>query len=395
MKHHRHHITRKRTRGSNKAKLIAAFFFFVAVCYKLTSLNSHLPGIDEYLASTGISKESSNKATTSTATSSIQTTHDDDDNDDVTDIGDLFPIGGTTSMHDFLPKLMSKFTQDKPGRLIDFGAGVRDDDPMFPFMDAGWEGLLVDGDPEQREKMHKRFPTDTHRAHIDISYILADTMPDLLKRHGFDKNVDMLKIDIDSFDCYVMHTVLKIIQPKVITMEVNVKFPPHMRMAMFPGYEKLNGEQQLTQIPFDSEQRKHVYGCSLGYQVQDLMQPNGYDLIHMDWNNAIYVHTNSVKGLDYTSKEMSWPNKFDTGYWKRSDRDKVFGFNKEVVPWNDYTVEKVFETLQSFYISDSSHKNQHLYFANTGEEALTHACFDDKGLLEKEGKSKGCTTEKK
>ena len=29
---------------------------------------------------------------------------------------------------------------------IDLGAGVRDDDPMFALYDAGWGGIMVDGE---------------------------------------------------------------------------------------------------------------------------------------------------------------------------------------------------------------------------------------------------------
>ena len=340
-------------------------------------------------------------------------------------------MDGLTSIHEFLPQLMSQLTStttssssssSPPGRLIDFGAGVRDDDPMFPFVDAKWEALLVDGDPDQRLKMEKRFPYDT--AHVDISYILADTMTDLLHRHdGFDSLVDMLKIDIDSFDCYVMHKILQVIRPKVVIMEVNVKYPPHMRMALFPGYEyhyetssadagetknDNKNKTALTQIPFNSEQRGHVYGCSLAYQVQDLMKPNGYELIHMDWNNAIYIDTMSVVinngGLnnDATTtkttntrgkKSSSWQDMYNNGYWNRKDRDTEFGFNREIIPWNTKTVDQVYEALQELFQSgdDSSHANHHLYFADVEEEDLVHACFDSKGVLEHASKSKGCT----
>lgn len=307
------------------------------------------------------------------------------------DINDLIPIDKPMSIHEFLPKIMEKVTNKKQGRLIDFGAGVRDDDPMFPFMDAGWEGLLVDGDPNQKENLQKRFPTD--KAHIDISYILADTIPTLLEKHDFANDVDMLKIDIDSFDCYVMHVVLEHIQPKVIIMEVNVKLPPHVRMAMFPGYERSHNEDVLTQISFDSEQRQHIYGCSLAYQVEDLMKPNGYDLVLLDWNNAIYINSNMFTGInesDDAGKEM-----YNMGYWSRNERDRIFSFNKETIPWRNYTIEQIFEELQALFVSKSSHRNHHLYYqAVGGGSTFEHACFHSiTGILEKKEKSTNCSLE--
>lgn len=328
------------------------------------------------------------------ATSSPSRNKDIDISDtyELYDIHDLIPMDKPMSIHEFLPKIMDKVTNKKTGRLIDFGAGVRDDDPMFPFMDTGWEGLLVDGDPNQKEKLQKRFPTD--KAHIDISYILADTIPDLLKKHDFANNVDMLKIDIDSFDCYVMHVVLEYIQPKVIIMEVNVKFPPHIRMAMFPGYERKDDENALTQIPFDSEQRKHVYGCSLAYQVEDLMKPNGYELVLLDWNNAIYVKSNMFTGIN---DEMgnAWKEMYNKGYWNRNERDRLFSFNKETIPWRNYTVEQIFEALKALFESRSSHRNHHLYYQSVGGgSTFEHACFHSiTGVLEKKEKNKSCSVE--
>lgn len=307
------------------------------------------------------------------------------------DIHDLIPKDEPMSMHEFLPKIMDKVTNKKPGRLIDFGAGVRDDDPMFPFMDAGWEGLLVDGDPNQKENLQKRFPTD--KAKIDISYIFADTIPTLLEKHDFANDVDMLKIDIDSFDCYVMHVVLEQIQPKVIIMEVNVKLPPHFRMAMFPGYERSYSEDALTQIFFDSEQRRHIYGCSLAYQVEDLMKPNGYELVLLDWNNAIYIKSSMFTGMNKSGD--AWKEMYNKGYWSRKERDRLFSFNKDTIPWRNYTVEQIFEELKTLFVFKSSHRNHHLYYqAVGGGSTFEHACFHSiTGVLEKKEKSKNCSVE--
>mmetsp|Transcript_16472 Transcript_16472/g.40234 ORF Transcript_16472/g.40234 Transcript_16472/m.40234 type:complete len:118 (+) Transcript_16472:337-690(+) len=88
-------------------------------------------------------------------------------------------------------------------RLVNLGAGVRDDDPTFPLLDdsnARWEALLVDGDPKQETAMAERFP-NSERIRTLLAYITADSIPGLLSTHGFDQNVDLLKIDIDSFDC--------------------------------------------------------------------------------------------------------------------------------------------------------------------------------------------------
>jgi hypothetical protein len=299
----------------------------------------------------------------------------------------FLPFPAQTSIHKLLPNLMAVIALAKKkekGRLIDFGAGVRDDDPMFPFVDQGWEALLVDGDPNQKELMAKRFPSESSQT--VISYITADTVPNLLADYGFDHDVDLLKIDIDSFDCFVIKTVLTVTRPSIIVMEVNVKFPSHVRFAMVPGFDS---KQQ--QFDFDSEQRGHVYGCSLAYQVHDLMRPNGYEILHLDTNNAIYFDQQRTTILEL--KEFQPPSLeelYNIGYWNHPERRSTFSFNNEIAHWNKSFSKQLFRTLQRLFLTKTSHKHHHVYIGdaqkishNNGDK-LWHGCFDERGKLEYE-----------
>jgi hypothetical protein len=297
----------------------------------------------------------------------------------------FLPIPTHTSIHKLLPNLMAVIAKDKEkGRLVDFGAGVRDDDPMFPFVDQGWEALLVDGDPNQEELMAKRFPSENSKT--VISYITADTVPKLLSDYGFDKDVDLLKIDIDSFDCFVMKTVLTVTRPSVIVMEVNVKFPSHVRFAMVPGFDS-----KQHQFDFDSEQRGHVYGCSLAYQVYDLMRPNGYEILHLDTNNAIYFDQQRTTILEL--KEFQPPSLeelYETGYWDHPERGSTFSFNNQIAHWNEYFSKQLFRELQRLFLTKTSHKHHHVYIGDAqkiihnNDDKLWHGCFDEIGKLEYE-----------
>lgn len=300
----------------------------------------------------------------------------------------VFPISAarTTSIHKLLPKLMKAVTSEDTknrSRLVDFGAGVRDDDPMFPFIDTGlWDALLVDGDPQQEGPMAKRFP---HSKTV-ISYITAQTVPRLLADYGFGKNLDLLKIDIDSFDCFVMNKVLTVTRPSVIVMEVNVKFPPHIRFAMMPGFENNSNKQ----YDFDSEQRGHVYGCSLAYQVHDLMRPNGYEILHLDTNNAIYFdkrHATSSELKQFQPPPLE--DIYNTGYWDHPERGTTFAFNNEIGFWQQYFSKQLFRELQGLFLTKTaaSHKYHHVYMGDVNSptsSALLHGCFDEVGKLEYE-----------
>ena len=84
------------------------------------------------------------------------------------------------------------------GFVVDLGAGVRDSDPCFPLFDAGYAGLMVDGDPAQRPKMRQRIPSS--RVAQEIALLSPANVAGMLRAAGAPAVPDLVKIDIDSFD---------------------------------------------------------------------------------------------------------------------------------------------------------------------------------------------------
>ena len=165
------------------------------------------------------------------------------------------------------------------GFVVDLGAGVRDSDPCFPLFDAGYAGLMVDGDPAQRPKMRQRIPSS--RVAQEIALLSPANVAGMLRAAGAPSVPDLVKIDIDSFDCAVIAALLDAYKPKAIVMEANIHFPPPMRFAL------------LRADRYDSERRGCAYGCSLAYQAA-LLKSYGYTLLQLEWNNAIYVRADAA-----------------------------------------------------------------------------------------------------
>jgi len=258
------------------------------------------------------------------------------------------------------------------------GATVKDNDPCFSLIYQGWSGLFIGGDDRLHEKLNARFPNN-HKVKGVVSYIRADKIIGLLKRFEFHEDVDLLKIDIDSFDCHVIKSILEAgIRPRVIVMKTNEKFPPHVRFAMTPGYEEANdGSGSRAQIPFDTEKRGHIYGCSLGYQVHDTMHPAGYEIHYLDWNNVMYVDTLGMSPKKKALEDMytdvnDW---YTYGYWNRSDRNESFSSNIKIKHWNSMETDALMEELQRKIMPLPSHANHHISW--NGD----HYCFDSKGNL--------------
>ena len=202
------------------------------------------------------------------------------------DLFKKYPIDDASflTVSDVLTKLGP--TTASAGYIVDFGAGVRDSDPCFPLFDAGYRGLMVDGEPTQEAKMRHRFrknPTVQQR----IALLSATNVAKILRAANAPRQPELLKMDIDGFDCNIMDAVLAAgFRPKVVVMEVNVGWPPPVRFSLSAAAN------------YDSEKRGFMYGCSLSYQA-DLMAGYGYTLLQLDWNNALYVQRELSHHFDH------------------------------------------------------------------------------------------------
>ena len=118
--------------------------------------------------------------------------------------------------------------------------------------------------------MRARFP----RAVVDNGYVLAGTLSGLLGRHGFDgRPLDLLKIDIDSFDCHVVAAALRAARPAIVVMEVNVKYDrirpvPQTKRTLIQILRRIRsqGKHWLTAYA-DDQCQTHVSGNQLAVSV--------------------------------------------------------------------------------------------------------------------------------
>jgi hypothetical protein len=95
-------------------------------------------------------------------------------------------------------------------------------------------------------------------------------------------------------------------------VEYNAKFPP-------PLLVKLNYDDK-----FSTEQRGHVYQCSLSWLTHMIMRPKGYSLAQVDWQTAIYVDMSLTPALGLPKTGVSDKVAYDQGYALREGRAKHF-----------------------------------------------------------------------
>lgn len=171
----------------------------------------------------------------------------------------------------------------------------------------GWSGLLFDGDEELVERGRKFFAshqsTWLHPPVFKAAWITRENIDQLIIENGFNGGVDLLSLDIDGNDYYIMEAIT-CIKPRVIICETQNVIP--VNLALTIPYEP----------DFDRLKNLHpdFTGASLLAMVR-LLKKRGYRLVgsHRFGFNAIFV-LDGV-GADYF-KEVSVESVHDNAYTK-------------------------------------------------------------------------------
>jgi hypothetical protein len=120
----------------------------------------------------------------------------------------------------------------KDGFFVDLGAndGKYLSNTRY-FKEHGWSGILIDG--QEFKGVHRH-------------YITAENINELLKRYGVQNEFDLLSIDIDGNDYWVLRKILSCFRPRLIISEYNSEFTDartieydptfHFRATDYYGY---------------------------------------------------------------------------------------------------------------------------------------------------------------
>jgi len=143
------------------------------------------------------------------------------------------------------------------GYYVDIGASDGwSSSSTFSFAKSkNFSGLSVELDDKKFKKMqyiYKNF----HNAHLSKTKVTPVNIIDLLNEFDVPQNFDILNLDIDSYDLYVIKNLLKSFQPKIVSMEINEKIPPPIYFT----------------VKYDENhywKGDHFFGCSLQAAHED------------------------------------------------------------------------------------------------------------------------------
>ncbi len=123
-------------------------------------------------------------------------------------------------------------------RFVEIGSGKSGGNAAGLAHECGWTGLMVDSVPANMDAARKKFAGNRQ-----LAFLAAEVTPanvnGLLTAHGYAGDVDLLSIDIDSYDYWVLEA-LTAATPRVLVLEYNALFGPERRVTI-PLNQPLEG----------------------------------------------------------------------------------------------------------------------------------------------------------
>ena len=151
-------------------------------------------------------------------------------------------------------------------RFVEIGCGTNGGNSGFLARDLGWSGLMLDASADAIAKVRLWFRAD--RVATVEARVTPGNVNDLLRAHGIEGEIDLLSIDIDSHDYWVLDAV-EACSPRLLICEYNAAFGP----------------TRAVTVPYDEsavhDRRTGYYGASLA-AFAALGRRKGYRLVAVE-----------------------------------------------------------------------------------------------------------------
>ncbi len=118
-------------------------------------------------------------------------------------------------------------------RFVEIGSGMTGGNSALLAMEFGWSGLMVEARRGHVEEARRRF---SHNPGVQVVRAMATptNVNKLLAKHGAGDDIDVLSLDIDSDDYWVLRA-FNICRPRIIVVEYNALFGPKKALTVARG----------------------------------------------------------------------------------------------------------------------------------------------------------------
>ena len=154
-------------------------------------------------------------------------------------------------------------------RFVEFGVEEGLENNTLKLLLEGWEGLWLEASSAYVNQMRRTFDNviQAGRLRIKQAFVDRDNINNLIGEF-YEGEIDLLSIDIDGNDIHVFDAI-RIIQPRVVVIEYNGKFPPPLSIAQAynPGHRWRAtdyGGASLSAIAKVAEAKNYkLVGCNI------------------------------------------------------------------------------------------------------------------------------------
>lgn len=180
----------------------------------------------------------------------------------------------------------------KTRRFVEIGCGGTGGNAALLAAEFGWNGIMIDAAPEAVERAARRFGPNPGVKVIQ-AFVTPQNVNELLAGHGFSGEVDLLSIDIDSIDYWVLEA-LDACSARVLVMEYNAGFGP-TRAVTVPN------------APVPKQAPKGYSGASLA-ALEKLASAKGYRLVICEdaGVNAFFLRSDVAPDIPGLSVKQAW-----------------------------------------------------------------------------------------
>jgi hypothetical protein len=168
---------------------------------------------------------------------------------------------------------------------IEFGAwdGLHLSNTAHLWKALGWQALLIEGHPDRYRELvanTRPFPRVTTLCRM-VTPAGPGSLEHLLTESGFPRDIDVLSIDIDGDEIYVLEG-LTHIRPRLIVIEFNPTIPAHLEVR---------------------QQRGEYFGAS-ALAIAKVARGKGYRLAHATQVNLFFVHETAWERLGIQEPDL-------------------------------------------------------------------------------------------
>ncbi len=169
---------------------------------------------------------------------------------------------------------------------VEFGAwdGFHLSNTANLWANQGWKAVLIEADAERYAQLVENTKgRDCHCICARVAPTGANTLDNILRREAPGLEVDLLSIDIDGDDYFILESI-ETIEPRVIVCEYNPTIPHHLELVPDPG---------------------NYFGCSALALVR-LAETKGYELVAVTDTNCFFVRAvDFPKFADYETSHSA------------------------------------------------------------------------------------------